>query len=184
MDESGQERVAQMPKAAKTPARESRSAPDTAIAASEDPRWLTEDEMAAWLPLMRVLHLLPQQLDRQLREQAGINHMYYMIMVVLSEQPDREMTLSSLAQAVGMIPSRLTHALGSLEGRGWVERQPCPTDRRVQYARLTDEGMRALEVAAPGHVAEVRRTVIDVLDRHDLVALRRIAEKIAAPLEG
>lgn len=148
------------------------------------PRWLDGDEMAAWLPLMRVLHLLPQQLDRQLREQAGINHVYYMIMVVLSAQPDRAMTLSSLAHAVGMIPSRLTHALGSLEARSWVERQPCETDRRVQYARLTEEGMRALEQAAPGHVAEVRRTVVDVLDRQDLADLRRIAEKIAASLEG
>ena len=148
------------------------------------PRWLDEDEMAAWLPFMRVLHLLPQQLDRQLREQAGITHQYYMIMVLLSAQPDREMTLSSLAHGVGMIQSRLTHALGSLEGRGWVERQRCPTDRRVQYARLTDAGMRALEQAAPGHVAEVRRTVIDLLTRKDLADLRRIAGKIAGPLEG
>ncbi len=173
-----------MTKTAKPAARERAFVPEVAAVDAEDARWLDEDEMAAWLPFMRVLHLLPQQLDRQLREQAGINHMYYMIMVVLSEQPDREMTLSSLAQAVGMIPSRLTHALGSLEGRGWVERQPCPTDRRVQYARLTDDGMRALSQAAPGHVAEVRRTVIDVLERRDLAELRRIAEKIAAPLEG
>jgi DNA-binding MarR family transcriptional regulator len=153
-------------------------------AEADEPRWLDSDEMAAWLPLMRVLHLLPQQLDRQLREQAGINHMYYMIMASLSAQPDHEMTLSSLAQGVGMIPSRLTHALGSLESRGWVERAPCATDRRVQVARLTDDGMSALEQAAPGHVAEVRRTVIDVLDRRDLAVLRRIAEKIAAPLGG
>ena len=97
---------------------------------------------------------------------------------------DREMTLSSLAHGVGMIPSRLTHALGSLEARGWVERQRCPTDRRVQYARLTDAGMRALEQAAPGHVAEVRRTVIDLLTRKDLADLERIARKIASPLEG
>jgi DNA-binding MarR family transcriptional regulator len=140
--------------------------------------------MAAWLPLMRVLHLLPQQLDRQLREQAGINHVYYTIMVVLSDQPDHEMTLSNLAQAVGMIPSRLTHALSSLEGRGWVEREPSQDDRRVQNARLTPEGWAALQQAAPGHVAEVRRRVIDVLDRRDLAQLRRIAEKIAARLEG
>ncbi len=158
-------------------------APDDGQAV-EEPRWLDEQEMATWLPLMRVLHLLPQQLDRQLREQSGINHMYYGIMVILSEQPDRAMTLSSLAQAAGMIPSRLTHALTSLDGRGWVQREPCPHDRRVQYARLTDDGLRALERAAPGHVAEVRRTVFDLLDRRDLADLRRIAEKIAAPLEG
>ena len=159
-------------------------ATEHAEAAAEEPRWLDEQEMAAWLPFMRVLHLLPQQLDRQLREQAGINHMYYMIMVLLSTTPCREMTLSHLAQRVGMIPSRLTHALTSLEGRGWVERKPCETDRRVQYARLTDDGMRALQGAAPGHVAEVRRTVIDALDRQDLADLQRIAQKIAGPLEA
>jgi DNA-binding MarR family transcriptional regulator len=149
-----------------------------------EPRWLDAKEMAAWLALMRVMHLLPQQLDRQLREQAGINHVYYMIMALLSAQPERQMTLSDLAHSVAMIPSRLTHALGSLESRGWVERRPCRTDRRVQYARLTDEGMRLLEQAAPGHVAEVRRTVVDVLDRKDLADLARIAGKIAARLEG
>lgn len=153
-------------------------------AGTEQPAWLDDDEMAAWLPLMRVLHLLPQQLDRQLREQAGINHAYYMIMVRLSGAPDREMTLSSLANGVGMIPSRLTHALASLQSRGWVQRKPCASDRRVQFAWLTDDGMRALEQAAPGHVAEVRRTVIDVLDDDDLTALRRVAGKIAASLEA
>ncbi len=156
---------------------------DTRPADAEEPRWLDEDELAAWFPLMRVLHLLPQQLDRQLREQAGISHQYYMIMALLSAQPEREMTLTSLAHGVGMIPSRLTHALGSLESRGWVERHRWATDRRVQYARLTDAGMRALEQAAPGHVAEVRRTVLDHLTRKDLADLRRVASKIAAPLE-
>ena len=170
-----------MPKLIRTPAPAAGG--QTAQTTTEEPRWLDDEEMAAWLPLMRVLHLLPQQLDRQLREQAGINHNYYMIMVALSSRPDREMTLSSLAHTVGMIPSRLTHALGSLESRGWVERRPCETDRRVQYAWLTDDGMRTLEQAAPGHVAEVRRTVFDGLSRRDLADLRRIAGKVAGTLE-
>ena len=150
---------------------------------ADAPKWLDGEEMAAWLPLMRVMHLLPQQLDRQLREHAGINLNYYMIMVALSAQPDRSMTLSGLAREVAMIPSRLTHALGSLEGRGWVERRPCTTDRRVQFAWLTDEGLSALVQAAPGHVAEVRGTVFDALDRDDLAHLSRIAGKIAGGLE-
>ncbi len=149
---------------------------------AEPPQGLDDEEMAAWLPLMRVLHLLPQQLDRQLREQAGINHNYYMIMVSLSAEPDRAKTLSALAREVAMTPSRLTHALTSLENRGWVERRPCTTDRRVQFAWLTDDGLHALQQAAPGHVAEVRRTVFDVLDRRDLAHVRRIMDNIAAGL--
>ena len=163
-----------------TPARA--EAHPTEAHPAEAVRWLDAEEMAAWLPLMRVLHLLPQQLDRQLREQAGINHNYYMIMVALSAQADHEMTLSRLAHEVAMIPSRLTHALTSLEGRGWVERRPCASDKRVQLAWLTDEGMRALEHFAPGHVGEVRRTVFDALEREDLAHLRRITSKLAAGL--
>ncbi len=171
-----------MPETVETPAAGTTA--EVAQGPAAEPRWLDDEEMAAWLPLLRVMQMLPQQLDRQLREQAGINHMYFGIMTILSGQPDRLMTLSSLANAASMIPSRLTHALGSLEKRGWVERLPCPTDRRVQYARLTDTGLRALEQAAPGHVAEVRRTVFDVLNRKDVADLRRIADKIAAALEG
>ncbi len=151
---------------------------------TEPARWLDDDERAAWLPLVRVLQLLPQQLDRQLREQAGINHTYYMIMVVLADRPDREAPLGSLADAVGMTPSRLTHALGSLQARGWTTRRPDEADRRVQLARLTDEGHAALVRAAPGHVAEVRRTVVDLLDRRDLADLRRVCEKLVGGLEG
>lgn len=166
-----------------TTTRPSASRPHRAGRPAEEPQWLDAEEMAAWLPLMRVLHLLPQRLDRQLREHAGINHNYYMIMVALSAQPDRSMTLSGLARMVAMIPSRLTHALTSLEGRGWVARRPCETDKRVQFAWLTDEGLRALEQAAPGHVAEVRRSVFDALAREDLEHLRRITAKIAAGLD-
>ena len=86
-------------------ANEGSALPTSSSDEQAEPHWLDAEEMSAWLPLMRVLHLLPQQLDRQLREQAGINHMYYMIMVGLSAQPDRSMTLSSLARAVGMVPS-------------------------------------------------------------------------------
>lgn len=171
-----------MPERARSDASDRRDGPGDG-ADEQVPRWLDAQEMAAWLPLLRVIQLLPQSLDRQLREQTGINHTYYMLLAILSGRPDHEMTLSQLASASGMIPSRLTHALGSLESRGWVERRPCPGDRRVQFARLTESGQALLAEVAPGHVAQVRRTVIDVLDREDLAHLARIAGKVAAALE-
>ncbi len=144
--------------------------------------WLDETEAAAWLPLMRVLHLLPQQLDRQLRETAGVPYSYYTIMSVLSEQQDRELALGVLSQLVGSSPSRLTRAVDALCARGWLQRRRCEQDRRVHYARLTDEGLRVLRQAAPGHVNEVRRSVFANLSRQELSTLRDIASKIAAPL--
>ena len=111
-------------------------------------RWLDDEEMAAWLPLIRVVSLLPQALDRQLREEVGISHMYYQMMAVLSAQPDRTASMGDLARLTTTSPSRLSHAVTSLEQRGWLRRNPCAGDRRVQYATLTDEGFRVLEAVA------------------------------------
>jgi DNA-binding MarR family transcriptional regulator len=145
--------------------------------------WLTDEEMAAWLPLLRVVQLLPQALDRQLREQAGIPHTYYMILAILSAQPGRQLAMTSLARLAAMSPSRLSHAVSSLEERGWVAREPCPADRRVLYAQLTGAGSAVLEEAAPGHAAEVGRLVFSRLGPDDVAALRRIARTILVELD-
>jgi DNA-binding MarR family transcriptional regulator len=147
-----------------------------------EPRWLTGDELAAWLDFVRVLMLLPAALDRQLREDAGIPHAYYQILAMLGGQPDRAMRMSDLARTVGTTPSRLSHAVASLEQRGWVERSACPTDKRGQIARLTGSGAAAVRAAAPGHVGEVRRLVFDHLTDDEVRQLRAIAAKLVPPL--
>ncbi len=154
--------------------------PDPARVTDAEPRWLTDDEMAAWLPLVRFVHLLPQALDRQLREEAGISHVYYQILAMLSGAPDGRMRMSELARATSTSTSRLSHAVAALEERGWVVRTSCDTDRRGQLAELTPDGRRELERTAPGHVDEVRRRVFDVLDDAEVAQLRVLAEKLSA----
>jgi DNA-binding MarR family transcriptional regulator len=147
-----------------------------------EPRWLSSDELTAWLDFVQVLMLLPAALDRQLREDAGIPHAYYQILAMLSDQPDRAMRMTDLARLVGTTPSRLSHAVASLEQRGWVERGACPTDKRGQIARLTGAGTSAVHAAAPGHVGEVRRLVFDHLTDDDISRLRAIAAKLLPAL--
>lgn len=147
------------------------------------PRWLDETERDAWLNITRLLLLLPTALDRQLRDDAGLPHAYYMILAILSDQPGRAMRMAELARVTGTTPSRLSHAVASLEQRGWVERQACPTDKRGQIAQLTETGMANLAAAAPGHVAEVRRLVFDHLTPDDVVQLGTITGKLLTGLD-
>ncbi|MDP9434679.1 MAG: MarR family transcriptional regulator [Actinomycetota bacterium] len=149
---------------------------------SAEPRWLDEQEMAAWLPLVRLLGLLPQALDRQLREDAGISHVYYQILAMLSDAPAQQMRMSELARLSATSLSRLSHAVASLEERGWVERSPSPEDRRGQLARLTDSGRQVLVDVAPGHVAEVRRLVFDRLTREQVAQLTALTTTVLAGL--
>jgi DNA-binding MarR family transcriptional regulator len=150
--------------------------------AAEQPRWLAEEEMAAWLALVRVVTLLPQALDRQLREDAGISHVYYQILAMLSAAPEEQLRMSELARTTATSPSRLSHAVSSLEARGWVDRATCAEDGRGQLARLTGEGRAVLERIAPGHVAEVRRLVFDRLGPEQVDQLRSVATAVAEAL--
>jgi DNA-binding MarR family transcriptional regulator len=145
--------------------------------------WLTEREMAAWLPLVHLLTLLPNALDTQLREEAGISHVYYQVLAVLSAAPQGALRMSELARTTGTSLSRLSHAVASLETRGWVQRRRCADDGRGQVAHLTPDGLEALAAAAPGHVAEVRRRVFDRLSPEQVDQLAAIGQSLVRGLD-
>lgn len=145
--------------------------------------WLDEDEMAAWLPLIRIVHALPQALDKLLREEVGIPHNYYGMLATLSAQPDRTLTMGDLARLTASSPSRLSHAIAALEQRGWVERQQCAEDKRRQFVTLTEGGAAMLEEVAPSHVAHVRELIFDRLSPEQVRQLAEIGRALVDEAE-
>jgi DNA-binding MarR family transcriptional regulator len=147
-------------------------------------RWLSADEQRAWRALLEAVRALDEALDSQLQRDAGIPHAYYEILVRLSEAPARRLRMAELAAGTQSSRSRLSHAVARLEERGWLRRDPCETDRRGQLAVLTDAGHAALVAAAPGHVARVRRAVVDPLTPTQLRQLEAITRKIATAIRS
>lgn len=135
-------------------------------------RWLDEQEQRTWREFLWGTRLLFEALDRQLQRDSGMPHTYYMILAMLSEAPQRTLTMGRLADIVRSSPSRLSHAVARLERAGWVRRSSHPTDRRATLAQLTDDGFNALAAAAPGHVATVRRYLFDRLTPEQVRVLR------------
>jgi DNA-binding MarR family transcriptional regulator len=148
--------------------------------ADEETRWLTADEQLAWRAFLIACQTLFSAVDAQLLRDSDIPHGYYEILVRLSETPGRALRMTQLAEASTSSKSRLSHAVARLEERGWVRRTDCPTDRRGQVAQLTDEGFAALAAAAPGHVDQVRRSLIDQLTPEQVGQLREISDAIIA----
>src|ERR1700710_1661085 len=105
-----------------------------------EPRWLDAEERAAWLRLVMVLELLPGVLDTQLRRDADLSHFDYFVLAMLSEAPERTLRMTALATMTNATLPRLSHVVSRLGDKGYVERRPCPTDRRATNAILTDTG--------------------------------------------
>jgi len=152
-------------------------------AQTEAPAWLTEDQQQSWMAVAGMLMTLPAALDAQLRADSRLNLFEYHVLVALADAPGRTVGMSDLAALANGSLSRLSHAVGRLERDGLVERSACSDGRRRMEARLTDAGLARLEAAAPGHVAEVRRLVIDVLDPGRLEEFGAVARSVMAAID-
>jgi DNA-binding MarR family transcriptional regulator len=147
-----------------------------------EPRWLDAREQRAWRGFNDMRRQLDKEINHQLTRDARLSAADYELLVPLSEAPDQQLRARDLARAVDWERSRLSHQVRRMEERGLVERQECPTDARGAEIRLTAAGRRAIESAAPDHVATVRRHFIDLLTPEELDTLTAISGKVLGHL--
>ncbi|MDP9816221.1 MarR family winged helix-turn-helix transcriptional regulator [Spirilliplanes yamanashiensis] len=144
----------------------------------DEPRWLTVEQQQTWRKFIAVLVKVPAALEGQLQRDAGVTHMGYLVLTTLSEQPDRTLPMSRLAEKASASLSRLSHVVARLEMQGWVRRERSPLDGRVQLAVLTDAGWTKVVATAPGHVEEVQQLVFDKLNPAQLRQLDKICDSL------
>ena len=147
-------------------------------------RWLTDDELASWLPLVGVMLRLGPALDSQLQRDSDLTHFDYLCLAMLSEEREWTTTMSALAGRTNASLSRLSHVISKLERRGWVTRCRSEVSRRVTLVRMTAEGYDVLVRAAPGHVETVRSLVYEGLSAEDVAALRRVMTHVLTRIEA
>lgn len=146
--------------------------------------WLTPGELDSWLSLSRLMIRLQWALDSQLQHDADLSMIEYMTMAMLSEAPESTLRMSVLAEETSVSLSRLSHLVKRLESRGYVRREPDPADGRFTNAILLPDGLRKMQETAPGHVAYVRRLVVDNLSAERLRRLGQDAEQIMRRIDS
>lgn len=141
---------------------------------------MTDAQTNAWRGLVIAAHSLEEALDRQSRRDGGIPHSHYKLLVFLYEGGQSGIPMSELAEQLQYSPSRLTHALASLERSGWARRERSLDDKRVQLASITPSGREIVRAVTPGQVREIREPVIAEFSTEELALLARITERIVS----
>jgi DNA-binding MarR family transcriptional regulator len=138
------------------------------------------DDLATWTALATVLEWLPPALDAPLAQGFELTHFEYGILFALADGPDRTLRMSVLADYANSSLSRLSRAVSRLQGRGWVQRAPDPSDGRSTLATLTDAGLDVFERATPAHEQTVAKLVLHPLTK----AQRRQLRDISLAIQG
>jgi DNA-binding MarR family transcriptional regulator len=146
----------------------------------DEPRWLTPEELDHWVHVTAMVATLPVVVAEQLKRDAGLGFFEYHVLARLSAAPGRALQMAVLADITQGSQSRLSHAVTRLERAGWVDRRSGPSTTRAVEAVLTPAGLEKLEQSAPGHVAQVRRSLVDVLTAEEFAQLGALSRKVLA----
>ena len=148
---------------------------------SKSAKWLTPAEESAWRKYIVASRRMLEALDDDLAPH-GLSHSDYEILVHLSDAKDRSLRMSDLADKTILSRSRLSHRIKYMEGKGWVERQKCDSDKRGTWAVMTTKGWKTIVKAAPDHVASIRKRFIDKINKADQANIEGIFEKVERSL--
>lgn len=141
-------------------------------------KWLDGTEDRVWRNYRRMFTLLESQLARDLSADSGLSMADYTVLSNLVDADRRRWRIAALAEHQRWSQSRLSHQIKRMEERGLVTREGVEEDGRGAVVALTPMGVRAIADATPGHLASVRRHMIDLLTPDQLNALGEIAETV------
>lgn len=139
---------------------------------TRDPR------LEAWKAFLRAHARVMRTLEQELQAGAGMALSDYDVLVQLALTDERRLRMSELADRVILSRSGTTRLVDRLVADGLVERATCDTDRRGQWAALTDAGLERLRHATPVHLRGVTEHFLDRLAADDLAALERMLSPI------
>lgn len=115
-----------------------------------------EAEQAAldlWDELSGLTGLIRKRLAERLAAAAGVQPDEADLLALLAEAPDQRLRMVDVSDGLGLTKSGVTRLVDRLAARDLVLRAPCPKDRRVIYAGLTDEGRATAAAATPARAA-------------------------------
>jgi MarR family transcriptional regulator for hemolysin len=113
------------------------------------------------LQLARTAHAATHAFERSMAAAGGSASAWQVLVLVRSGQWG---TQSGIAKEMGITGATLTHHLNALESQGLVRRWRDPSNRRVQQAELTDQGIALfdrLRSVALEHDARLRAPLSD-----------------------
>ena len=139
---------------------------------------LSPRELAAWRGFLRVHSGIVRELNTQLELRHALPLAHYEGLLYLEGAPCGKLTMSALAQSVLLSQSGVTRLVDRLVQSGLVVREGCSEDRRVMYARLTDDGRAALREARPTLIEGVRQGFLAHFDDAELDVLADAWERV------
>jgi DNA-binding MarR family transcriptional regulator len=145
------------------------------VPSPRDPR------LDAWRTFLYAHAQVRRQLERELQAEQSMSLADYELLLILAYSDARRLRMSELADRLALSRSGATRLIDRLEADALVRRVSCDTDRRGQWAQLTDAGYERLRGASPTHLRGVAEHFLDRIPPGELESLRSTLDRVLKP---
>jgi DNA-binding MarR family transcriptional regulator len=139
-------------------------------------------QLDSWIAFLRSHSAITRELSAQLQREHGLTLNDYEVLLHLSHADGWMMRRVDLAQTVLLTASGITRLLEGLERAGFVCKETCPSDARVSYAKLTDEGAQKLSDASVTHLRGIDELFLGRYSGSELATLAELLSRL--PVTG
>jgi DNA-binding MarR family transcriptional regulator len=147
----------------------------TSVPSPRDPR------LDAWRTFLYAHAQVRRQLERELQAEQSMSLADYELLLILAYSEGRRLRMNELADMLALSRSGATRLIDRLEADALVTRVSCDTDRRGQWAQLTDAGYERLRGASPTHLRGVAEHFLDRIPPAELESLRSTLVRVLQP---
>lgn len=107
-----------------------------------------DPSLRLFVVLSKAYRSITDQVKRDIQKQ-GLNPTEFGVLEMLYHQG--EQPLQKIGDKILLASGSITYVVDKLQEKGLLERKPCPKDRRITYAAITEEGRQLLHSIFPDH---------------------------------
>lgn len=107
------------------------------VGSQEMERYEEELSLKAFIVLSRALQSIKKRVEEDIKC-LGLNPTEFAVLELVYSKGDQP--IQKIGEKVLIASSSITYVVDKLEKKKLIERRPCPKDRRITYAALTNEG--------------------------------------------
>ena len=134
--------------------------------------------------LIEATRRLMRIVETSLRESHGLTAVEFEAMIRMGRSPERQMSMSDLASQMVLTSGGITRLVDRLAADGYVDRVSCPSDRRVQWAHLTDSGLAKVAQALETHLADLDASFFSVMSPDERAITIPVLDRLRATCTG
>ncbi|MCR8644091.1 MarR family transcriptional regulator [Paenibacillus sp. N1-5-1-14] len=123
-----------------------------------------------FIVLSRAFNSVAAHTTRDIRE-SGLNVTEFGVLELLWHKG--ALPLQQIGEKVLMSSGNITYVVDKLEAKGLLVRKPCPEDRRVTFAEISDKGSEMMEQRFPKHEDVIRHATagLDAEEKQQIIKL-------------